>query len=288
MKRMTLRGPSLLGRLLFDHWATFPANSWMHQLTFDVQQVGLFLPEVLGILGVGDPVTSLLDAYIEDPNWWPKQVAKAIRAFYSDLQAWKAGDCPPGAPAPPPAAPPDRPFQCEQCGAAFPLRKHLGVHLARAHGVLAPSRHFAPHTFCVACHRDYGAVRRVQMHLKGADSCLRRAARVIAPMTRDEIAAAEAPDKALGKKQKGGQWIDFKAPAPALVAYGPVLPLWQERRPGSDVPEGEVLLSQLRPPFIPAQATLDWVEDHISRRSVEGPRTTSCSFWDRRPRFTSA
>ena len=288
MKRLSMRGPSLLGRLLYDHWATFPANSWLGQLQGDVKQVLLYVPEVSGVLGCGDPVPNLLDAYLEDPSWWPKQVTKAVKAFQADLRRWKeSGPAQPLVSLAPPT-PVELPYRCAECGAAFPLRKHLGVHLARAHGVLAPSRHFAPHTFCVSCHRDYGAVKRVQMHLKGADACLRRAARVIAPLTKEQIVEAEAPDRAKLKRQKGGQWMDFKAPAPASVVLGPVLPLWEERRPCLSLPEDEVMISQLCPAFVPLQTTLDWVEEHISQRSTEGPRSTSSSFWDQRPCFTTA
>ena len=183
--------------------------------------------------------------------------------------------------------PPSRPFACHLCSSTFELRKHLGVHLARRHAVLAPTRHYAPTTFCLSCHKDYGSVARVQMHLKGSDKCLRRVAHLFPPMEPDDIVAVEAVEKRLQKRQKAGCWQDFTAPRPAVIAYGPPLPTWEERRPAEDVPEANICLSQLVPTYVPAPTTLEWVESHIAGRSVEGPRKTAASFWDTRPRFVS-
>ena len=103
------------------------------------------------------------------------------------------------------------------------------------HGTIAPT------TFCLSCHKDYGSVARVQMHLKGSDKCLRRVAHLFPPMEPDDIVAVEAVEKRLQKRQKAGCWQDFTAPRPAVIAYGPPLPTWEERRPGRGRPRGEHL-----------------------------------------------
>ena len=157
-----------------------------------------------------DPVRIVLDSLLQDPAWWLQQVTKAIKVFHADLAVWvERTQSGPAAHASVP--PPPRPFACPLCSSTFELRKHLGVHLSRRHAVLAPTRHFAPTTFCLSCHKDYGSVARVQMHLKGSDACLRRVARLFPPMDPSDIADVEAAEKRSHKRVKAC-WQTFAAP----------------------------------------------------------------------------
>ena len=45
LKKLSVEGPTLLTRLLHDHWALHPRSSWLGQLNEDVQQVCLYLPD---------------------------------------------------------------------------------------------------------------------------------------------------------------------------------------------------------------------------------------------------
>ncbi|CAE7407103.1 unnamed protein product [Symbiodinium microadriaticum] len=141
LAKLTGAGPGLLARLLFDHWAICPSNSWLEQLKGDVNQVCLYLPHVRAILPSGGEVVAILDSMLEDPTWWPAQVRKAQAVFGRDLEIWnrrrRAGHL-----ASAPAQQEPRPFTCGFCPATFVLRKHLCVHLSRTHGVLAPARKF--------------------------------------------------------------------------------------------------------------------------------------------------
>ena len=286
LRKLSGEGPTLLTRLLYDHWALHPRSSWLGQIHEDVQQVCLYLPNLASIFSGRDTVRAVLDSLLEDPAWWLQQVMKAIRVFQADLTAWVDGTRlqPEATVAAPPSS---RPFPCPLRSSTFELRKHLGVHLARRHAVLAPTRHFAPTTFCLSCHKDYGSVARVQMHLKSHDDCLRRVALLFPPMAPSDIAAVEASEKRAYKRQKAGCWQDFVAPRPAVQAYGPPLPTWEERRPPEDAQEANVLISHLIPTYVPTPATLEWVEAHIAGRSTEGPRRTAASFWDKRPAIVS-
>ena len=113
----------------------------------------------------------------EDPDWWLRQVRKAHKAFAQDPDKWITQHGTSDAPVPlqvqpvsPTCAPqcqldlPSRPFRCPHCQAAFPLRKHLGVHLARRHAILSPARHVAMGVYCYSCLRRYGSIRAVQQH----------------------------------------------------------------------------------------------------------------------------
>ncbi|CAE7695610.1 unnamed protein product [Symbiodinium sp. CCMP2456] len=162
--RLTLHGPEVLRTFLFDHWTVHPAGSWLRQLEDDVRIVVMHLPEVGQLLDLSSPVLSLLEAYQTTPRWWPNQVKRAERAFLRDLDKWAARPAAVSHADTAAAAGP-APFKCPVCPSAFKLRKHLGVHLARSHAILSPSRHFAYDVYCISCHRWYGTVRQVQQHL---------------------------------------------------------------------------------------------------------------------------
>ncbi|CAE7883540.1 hypothetical protein AK812_SmicGene281 [Symbiodinium microadriaticum] len=280
--KLTQSGPGLLSRLLYDHWALCPKTSWLEQLTGDVQQIALYVPDVRALLPLGTEVQGLLDSFLEDPRWWSRQVRKAIAAFSTDLDKWHQLRID-GSPALSPAETEERPYSCCRCSATFKLRKHLCVHLSRTHSVLAPARHFAPQPFCISCHRYFGLVSRVQQHLKASDKCLRRTVQLMTPLSPAEIKEAEAPESASRKRQKAGAWKSFEVPTARPVVLGPPAPVWSERRPPVDTPEALLSLSELIPSFRPLASDVDWIEEYISQRSKEGPRPTASSFWDKRP-----
>ena len=205
LRKLTQKGPGLLSRLLYDHWALCPKTSWLEQLVGDVQQVALYVPDIRALLQSGSEVLGLLDSFLEDPCWWSKQVRKAIAAFSKDLDKWQQIRIV-GSSTPSPAVNEERPYSCSRCSATFKLRKHLCVHLARTHSVLAPARHYAQQPFCISCHRYFGLVSRVQQHLKASDKCLRRAVQLMTPLSPAEIKEAEAPETASRKRQKAGHW----------------------------------------------------------------------------------
>ncbi|CAE7236658.1 unnamed protein product, partial [Symbiodinium necroappetens] len=268
LRRLTQQCPCMLAQLLYDHWRVSPASSWLGQLAVDVAQVGLFVPGVLQVLPSHDPVPSLLDSFLEDPSWWQRQVRKAGKVFLQDVAQWRLH------PQAPPAVDeaPVRPFSCHVCAASFALRKHLGVHLARSHNIVAPARHFSPFAYCLACHKYYGLPVRVQQHLKSSAKCLRRLASVIPPLSLAEIAEVEAEGKFLLRRQKAGHWKDLQVHRPGTVALGPLIPLRQERVPALDAAEDGVLLSDLAPKFAPDPAVVSWIDQYLSLRSTEGPR----------------
>ena len=282
LAKITRSGPGLLARLLFDHWATSPSRSWLEQLRSDVHQVCLYLPHLRTLLPAGREVPAILDSLLEDPVWWLGQVKQAIRRFAKDLEVWHRRKQE-GTVEPQPDVQVERPFVCGYCKERFVLRKHLGVHLARTHAVLAPARHFAPVPYCLACHRHYGKTCRVQQHLKSSDKCLLRMVHLIRPLSSDEIKEVEMPDTLARKRQRAGLWKEYEVPTARPLVFGPRIPTWTERCPPSDADEGSVLVSELVSSFRPTPTDVAWIEDHLGQRSCEGPRPTASSFWDNRP-----
>ena len=154
-------GPSTLLTLLHVHWRIDPARSWLGALVKDVEHVAMYVPTAATLLQVACPLTALVEVCQDKPRWWIAQVKLAHQAVQKDLQAWadersrsRGVDGPQGPvdDAHVEASPTEEfPFACSWCGKAFRLRKHLGVHLARSHCVLAPARHLA-HTHTHVLH----------------------------------------------------------------------------------------------------------------------------------------
>ena len=286
LARLARVGPPELAYLLCAHYQQAPRTAWLSQLEDDFAIVATFVPEVKGMIRASSPVLSLLEALEEDPKWWYRQTVRACRVFLEDLDTW-AGQ---GSPTPPPPViDMPRPYDCHLCGAKFRLRKHLGVHLARTHQVISPTRHFAPVPYCLSCHRHYGSIPRVQMHLKQKHSCLVRCMQVIPPMCWEDIVRVESAAKAAAAKVKKGSWKTYTPPCAAMSVFGPVIPTWHERCPDVDSPEDSTFVAQLRRSYIPSSATTDWILGYIAEKSSEGPRHSSASFWCSRPsqtRFT--
>ncbi|OLP92715.1 hypothetical protein AK812_SmicGene25476 [Symbiodinium microadriaticum] len=176
LQKLTQHGPSILRTLLYEHWIACPQGAWLSQLQDDVKLITLYVPKVRGLLSTSDPIHDLLSSLQTDPTWWSRQTKAAEKAFIKALEAWseqqsETTDQPPQsiAPAVPAPASEPHPYACHKCDATFPLRKHLGVHLSRAHGILSPSRHYAFDVYCHSCHRWYGSIRCQDLDFESED-----------------------------------------------------------------------------------------------------------------------
>ncbi|CAE7041785.1 unnamed protein product [Symbiodinium sp. CCMP2592] len=285
LARLTAAGPTVLTYLLYMHWCEHRRSSWLHQLEQDFEAVSLYVPDVANCVPNDQVVPSLLTALVEQPRWWLHQTIKACKEFQRHLERWMDSH---DRSQPPPATPVSRPYACPYCPSSFALRKHLGVHLARTHSVLSPSRHFAPVTHCLACLKHYGTVARVQMHLRSRPQCLWRCAHLFAPMDHDTIQQVEKSDREAAKRLRLGSWKTFTAPCQSAFLHGPLLPTADERLPDPSSAEDQITLSELAAPFKPKASTLQWLQEYLDSASTEGPRQSAVSFWGHKPCFTNA
>ena len=181
--------------------------------------------------------------------------------------------------APPPAPTLDvRDYVCPFCGDGFVLRKHLGVHIARRHGVPAPVRLYTHHPTCLACLKHFHTVPRLQGHLRSSTTCMLRVCQLLPPMSFEEVRQAEASDKAHLKRLRKGDWMSFHAVQPVCQALGPQQPSRDELRQwlGEDAP-----LTLLRRDQ-PDPTLLAWILSEVPKRTTEPPRTGTHSFWTSR------
>ena len=162
LRRLFKHGPRALLTLLFDHWTAHAASSWLQELQVDVDSVKQYFPHLTHYLSGDDVVGELLTIHDEKPSWWLQQVVRAEKVFQQDLQSWI-----------------DNPSK----RVSFPLRKHLHAHLARAHRIYSPSRHYTVSPACLACLRWYGSVKQSQQHLKCSSKRLLRVVHLIPPLT---------------------------------------------------------------------------------------------------------
>ena len=225
LKRILFHGPETLRTLLLAHWREAPQQSWLGQFLGDIRAVAVYVEGAQRLLHHPDPVQAVWEATEERPGWWVQQVSSATTAFLGELQVWAERRATPSVP-PVPEQPHAvaLPFACAYCGASFRLRKHLGTHQARAHGVFSVTRHYAPVPYCLACHKYYHTVTRTQFHLKHSKSCLMRVLHIIPPLSLPDVVEAERWDKQQLKKLKAGSWQAYHAAAPAQVALGPRTP----------------------------------------------------------------
>ncbi|CAE7371745.1 tyrP-A [Symbiodinium sp. CCMP2592] len=285
VSRLFRHGPKELLALLWDHWVVQPRTAWLAQLRDDIALVSSYVPDVVGLLG-NDRVLGLLDAYSHDCSWWPRQVKTATKIFLRDLATWvTAGQEPArrlvsGTPA-------GGEYACYLCQASFPLRKHLHVHLARAHQVFSPARHYATSETCAACHKVFPNILLAQQHLKRSDACLMRCLYLHRPLTCDQFRQLEVDMKVQQRKVRRGGWRHFRGIVPsarAPFAFGPKLPTTVEKLQGSSTAGDESdLLSTLTRGFHPEPAHVVWVTDFVQGRSREKARTTAHRFWMQRP-----
>ena len=285
LSRVFRHGPPALLHLLLVHWLEAPSQSWIGQFSVDVQTVTNLVAAPELSAGRKGPVEVVLEGLYAEPAWWLGKIRKAVQLFSADIQAWmhtRAKCQARPSSLPPPSANEERlPFVCEQCSARFRLRKHLAAHAAKAHGVTSPTRHFAFVPYCLACHKWYHTLSRVQYHLKRSHACLRRVAQVIAPMTIAEVRECEADEVRRHKLIKQGTWGAYRAAPPPLQAFFPRLPTASEAVSSPD--DEDALLSDLIVRYRPSAQTLTWVRSWIDGASTEGPRADVMDFWTLRP-----
>ena len=279
LKRLCTRGPQTVMRLLLCHWEIAPKASWLGHFLADIQLVAQFVPAADVLLGEACAIRALLDAIVGDPAWWPNTVKKAMRQCISDLAAWvEREDLRACAFQAVPVAPEPRPFACHMCDASFVLRKHLGTHLLRVHGIMSPARHFAVAPYCISCMRWFHEVKRVQAHLKLAPDCLRRAVLLVSPLTQDQIIALEAEHRSRIRAIKQGCWSKVQGVEPSTAFFGPRQPTVAERQMQMDE---TATLSELGAGFRPEAAHVSWITCYLSQSSHEGPREACHNFWSR-------
>ena len=157
----------------FDHGWFFAVR---HALTW-LQQI---YPEQV----IDDPmnasVEALCDWFRDFANVGPNLVRRAVRRFQHQEhvahdvlqlhQHLKHTLCSHGvqfdsdAIATPPEA--SLGFECFQCGQTLPNRQRLQVHQWTAHQVISIERQFAVTPECLACHRHFWTITRLQQHLR--------------------------------------------------------------------------------------------------------------------------
>ena len=268
-------GPSTLLHLLWLQWEACPARAWLTHLEEDLQHL-LQYNEGIAVLTHSDlPLRALTEAILSDRGWWRRQIAAASRAYFADLDRWhSARPCQLSAPTAPPS-PSEDAFQCPFCSSCFPLRKHLGTHVARRHGYFAPARLLAYHPTCVACLRFFHSISRLQRHLKGSRGCLLRTSLLVPPMGITEVHQVEAADRANVKKLRQGFWQLHGSVPPVLQTYGPPQPSREELLSYLEDEAPLTLLGRpLRDPALEA-----WVQSEIPKKTSEPPRPGTCSFW---------
>ena len=276
--RIVEHGPATLRHLLFLQWEADASRSWLGMLQHDIRHVALYCPAAGLLLEEPSPVRALIAAVQADRSWWNRQICAAERLCLQDLQAWHDRQSVPLSKQPLAPAAPDLPYACPFCESRFALRKHRGTHIARRHGLPSPARLFSYHPTCLVCLRFYHTLARLQRHLKGSPSCLRRTCLLAPPLDMRAIAESEAAETGSAKRLRAGQWQEYNAAPPALLSAGPAQPTRDELR---QLLDDDAPLSLLADP--PANtALLCWALEEASYRTREPPRATATSFWHRR------
>ena len=281
LARLSKHGPQVLRHLLWLQWEASPEKSWLGQLVGDIQHVAQYCDGAKVLLSSSKPLHALLAAMSEEPTWWLRQIRAAIRICLEDLDNWQpsaAADAPGLDDAGGPEGVPSPAFPCPFCEASFPLRKHLGVHLARTHAVVSPSRLYAAHPTCIVCLRYFHTVPRLQQHFKASKSCLLRATELMPPMALTEVKEVESADKTRLRLLKAGAWQQYTSALPILKAHGPVQPSRDELRSWL---EEDAPLSLLADPAVDLSVR-DWVRSEASYTTKEPARLGTVSFWSRR------
>ena len=285
LKQVLQTGPVTLLHLLTVHWHEKPRESWLGLLVGDVAHVSQYCTAAKTLCDTGSPLEFLVDALREDPKWWVRQVKAACKLVQNDLRLWiDSPDKLATLGGPPPAtqhASGSAPcFECTWCHASFPLRKHLGAHLARAHRVFSPARHLAHGDTCVSCLKCFRTVARHQSHLKRSDYCLMRTCHLVPFLPIEQVRVIEGGATKQSRRVRSGHWAAFEASLPSVQAFGPHQLTYAERM---DFLGEEVSLDLMSRLFIPDAYVVSWVEAFTSARSTEGPRSGTTTFWDRRP-----
>ncbi|CAE7403777.1 for [Symbiodinium sp. CCMP2592] len=280
LKRMLQHGPAQLLHILHAHWRLCPGRSWLGHFCDDMQAVSAYCPAAATLLSQSCPLTALVEAVQDQPNWWVLQVRKACKSYQADLDKWVLARRPSVGSAEAPEVP--RPFQCPVCTATFRLHKHQAVHEARAHGLISVARRLAHTPVCQACMKFYHTVERLQGHLKHSPACMLRTVHVLPLLTAQQVADVEREDKAWRRAVHKGHWKRFTAARPVLPVQGPRLPLYTDRF--LDLPDEEVTLDLFRS-YRPSPDSVRLVLDFTESVSVEGPRVSGLDFWMRKAAY---
>ena len=160
----------------------------------------------------------------------------------------------------------------------FVLRKNLAAHEYVRHAQWSPVRHYAHSPMCVGCNTWWHTVRRVQVHPRQDNGCLSRLVHVLPPLTKDQIVEVETLDRERERAVRKGAWTRHSRVQPPQKCCGPLSPTLEERRQADE----ELTIAELKLGFRPRQDHVDWIQDYLGRRSVEGSRQVNQSFWHRR------
>ena len=249
LRQLATTGPVTLVRLLWVQWEADPRHSFLAAVAKDIDHAAQYVEAARVLMAARSPVRTLLEAVADDAAWWTRQLKKAVAVCAGDIQQWMHNQAPARSrgldsglqrPPGPSTSPQVLAFSCEECGAMFPLRKHLAVHYARRHGRIAITRRLAPTSTCLACMKHFDSPVRVQYHLKSSAACLSRTARLIRPLSLEEVREAELATKSLKRKVDHGSWELFRTPQLAGIAAGPRILTAQERAevacPASSIP----------------------------------------------------
>ena len=283
--RLFKHGPGVVTAALQRHWELNARGSWLGQLVGDLDVVEQYVPTATVLRSTGCVVRAILDSVADTPSWWLHTVKKAARLCVQDYDAWCRNN--PGHTTPPPAdagqdfGPPTgvpRSFVCRYCGQGFVLRKNLAAHEYVRHAQWSPVRHYAHSPMCVGCNTWWHTVRRVQVHLRQDNGCLSRLVHVLPPLTKDQIVEVETLDRERERAVRKGAWTRHSRVQPPQKCCGPLSPTLEERRQAGE----ELTIAELKLGFRPLQDHVDWIQDYLGRRSVEGSRQVNQSFWLRR------
>ena len=117
LRRMLQHGPAQLLHILHAHWRLCAAKSLLGMFLLDIQAVAVYCDAARALQAQLCPVTALIEAAQDHPNWWILQVRKAVKGYLVDLDRWVSIGRPSVEATCVPAA--LRPFQCRWCEATF-------------------------------------------------------------------------------------------------------------------------------------------------------------------------
>ena len=287
-RQLLSNGPSSLLQLLHVHWIEDPRRAWLSLVLEDIRHVAQYIPGIRFLTASADWLRAFVDRLSDSPCWWVAQVKAAIKIAVQDMQSWCQPASGPGTTVVQAVSDADPQFRarspdvfaCPWCSSTFPMRKHLGAHLAKSHKIYSPARHLAHSDTCPSCLMCYRSVPRVQQHLKRSDCCLRRVCRLVPWLSLSEIREVEGQTVQGAKRIRQGSWQHFSSTLPAVQAAGPPALTAEERLAVMGEDTDLLTLSRL---FRPSSEAVEWIEEFIQGRSREGPRSTSATFWDARP-----
>ena len=85
LRRMLQHGPAQLLHILHAHWRLCAAKSLLGMFLLDIQAVAVYCDAARALQAQLCPVTALIEAAQDHPNWWILQVRKAVKGYLVDL-----------------------------------------------------------------------------------------------------------------------------------------------------------------------------------------------------------